>query len=194
MTITAVQVGPLGTNCYLVTSEKGNTLIIDPGAEPETIVRVMARNGLRPVGILLTHGHNDHIGAVEPLRNALSLPVRMHRNDAQALQNPPDDYLEDGDRYSLDELDFEVMAVPGHTPGCVMFQCGSYLFSGDTLFAGSVGRVDLPGGNGAQMWKSLQRIVQHQWNDTIVLPGHGPETSMELEMKRNPFLLQVMET
>ena len=190
--------GPLETNCWLCWDENTRgCAVIDPGAEPEKLVRALQEKDLHPKAILLTHAHFDHVGAAAPLARALNLPVYVHEADTalpERLTGGPlyftAEYAE-GDTVTVDGLRFEVLETPGHTPGSVCFLCENVLFSGDTLFAGSCGRVDLAGGVPAQMGASLKRLAELPGN-YAVLPGHGPATTLDAERADNPYLREAM--
>jgi glyoxylase-like metal-dependent hydrolase (beta-lactamase superfamily II) len=205
MKIYSFPVGRIGTNCYLLCSEAGNCAVIDPGDEAALILRQIKSHGLTPKEILLTHGHFDHIGAVEALQAQLGerLPVYIHPADVELLQDAeknasaqmggagltirPDRTVEDGDLLQLDELRIRVIATPGHTRGGVCYQVEDALFTGDTLFAGSIGRTDLYGGSFAAILESIRRLAALE-GDYRVLPGHGPESRLEAERRGNPYL------
>lgn len=188
---------PLGsyqTNCYLCWDEDTRRcVIIDPGYTPEVVVQAMQALGLTPAMIFLTHGHFDHVGGVRPLYQALNLPVYLCEKDAalpQELTAGPLCYTAEygeGDTIQLDSLTFEVLQTPGHTPGSVCLRCGDVLFSGDTLFAGSCGRTDFPGGSWPEMMQSLKRLADLP-GDCTVLPGHGPASTLEEERRFNPYM------
>ncbi|WP_038058413.1 MBL fold metallo-hydrolase [Thermus amyloliquefaciens] len=205
MRVHRLSVGPLQENTYLVEGTEG-TVLIDPGDEAERILALLESTGLRPEAILLTHAHFDHVGAVAPLVEALSLPVFLHpldlplyRHAAEvarmwglAIPNPPlpVEPLEEGQVL----FGFTVWHLPGHSPGHVAFlHPGGALdplrvFSGDLLFRGSIGRHDLPGASREDLFQSLRRLLTLPPR-TEVYPGHGPSTSLALEAKTNPFLL-----
>ncbi|RDV82316.1 MBL fold metallo-hydrolase [Ammonifex thiophilus] len=205
MRIIVLVVGELQTNTYLVgCPSTGEALIIDPGAEGGRILAAASRAGLRPTLICLTHGHADHIGAVAEIRRALNLPVLIHAEDAHMLTDPqanlsvwlgrgfavgePDRCLHDGEEITCGKLQFQVLHTPGHTPGSICLYAPGVLFSGDTLFAGSVGRTDFPGGD----WKKLLHSVRTKLlvlpDETVVYPGHGASTTIGEEREQNPFL------
>lgn len=200
-----VVVGALETNCYLVyDDETRECAVIDPGAEHEKIVAAIADLELKPVIVLNTHGHVDHIGANSDIVQKYAVPLAMHAADTDMLKvsdyielslllgarnSPaPDRLLSDGDEIAVGRTSLRVLHTPGHTPGSIGFVQGGVLFSGDTLFCGGVGRTDLPGGS----WKDLERSIRERIltlpEETVVLPGHGPWTTVEQERSSNPFL------
>ena len=189
--------GPLETNCWLCWDEATRgCAVIDPGAEPEKLVRALQEKDLHPKAILLTHAHFDHVGAAAPLARALNLPVYVHEADTalpERLTGGPlcftAEYAE-GDTVTVDDLRFEVLETPGHTMGSVCLRCGALLFTGDTLFAGACGRTDL-GGSAAAMGASLCRLALLP-GDYAVLPGHGPASTLDLERRTNPYLREAL--
>ena len=188
---------PLGsyqTNTYIVHNEASDRcIIIDAGYEAPTILAKLARLGLTAEAILLTHGHFDHVGAVRPLAAELECPVYLCAED---LSMPPmmtagplyytHTYAE-GTRLTLAGLDITVLHTPGHTPGSVCLLIGNAMFSGDTLFAGSCGRTDLPGGSWSQIQQSLHRLARIE-ADFAVYPGHGGSSTLADEKKFNPYM------
>lgn len=198
MKIITLPLGQLETNCYLVSDEHGVAAAIDPADNAPAILRAAQTQGQTIRAILLTHGHFDHVGAVRALSGALHCPVYLHEND---LALPPqltdgtlyytDNYAE-GDTVTVGELSFSVLHTPGHTPGSVCLRCENALFSGDTLFAGSCGRTDLPGGSDAQMKKSLARLAA-LGEDLRVYPGHGEASTLERERRTNFYLRRATE-
>lgn len=203
MRIYTLQVGEIGTNCYLAASDAGNAAIVDPGAEPERIVAALTQYSLTPALILLTHGHFDHIGAAEALRQWYHIPLYVHAADAELLSDPAknggkglmgrevtagyDHLLVDGDRIPLDELEFQVIHTPGHTKGSVCFAADGLLLTGDTLFCRGIGRTDLYGGSFPEIRRSLSRLAALE-GDRRVFPGHGPATTLDAERAENPYL------
>ena len=200
---TTIQVGTFEVNCSIL-SENGQAWIVDPGQEADRILDILKDQGLAPAGILLTHAHFDHIGAVPALQKAYpDLKVYVHANDRQVIVHPmnqlPPDYppvacpknlvtLATGTK--IDGLaDLQILETPGHTPGgiCYFFASEKLLLSGDTLFAGSVGRTDLPGGDMATLMDSLKKLMSLP-DDTTVIPGHGSFTTIAAEKRGNPFL------
>jgi hydroxyacylglutathione hydrolase len=205
MKYTLVVVGPLETNCYLVYCETTlECAVIDPGAEAERIIPAVVESGLKPVVILNTHGHIDHIGANRDLKDRFQIPLRIHSLDAPLLEKaqqfelsfflgakespPPDGSLQDGETIVIGRSGLEVIHTPGHTRGSVSFHGGNILFSGDTLFNGGVGRTDLPGGSARDLEVSIRERLLRLPPDTVVLPGHGPWTTIGEEKESNPFL------
>lgn len=200
-----VVVGALETNCYLVYCEETRACaVIDPGADPEKIIAAIADLELKPAIVLNTHGHVDHIGGNGEIVRKYGVPLAMAKADTGMLQvsdyielslllgahdSPaPDRLLGEGDEITVGTVSLRVIGTPGHTPGSVSFLHPGVLFSGDTLFCGGVGRTDLPGGS----WKDLERSIRERIltlpEDTIVLPGHGPWTTVGQERGSNPFL------
>ncbi|MBN1622578.1 MAG: MBL fold metallo-hydrolase [Endomicrobiales bacterium] len=200
----SIVVGPLASNCYLLAdADTKETLIIDPGAEPEEIIREIEANNFKIVGILNTHAHADHIGANEDMINKYKVPLYIHKADAQYLRDtsyngsllvgPPlvspeaDVLLEDGQTIEVGSLKGKIIHTPGHTPGGINLLVEDLLFTGDTLFRSSIGRWDFPGGNGKDLMKSLE-IYKKLDPDLKVLPGHGDTTTIKNELENNPFL------
>ena len=213
--VTGFPAGAFAANCYLVAPAPGEEcVIIDPGQDAERgIEELLDRYRLKPSAVLLTHGHVDHMWSVAPVCGAKGVPAYIHPDDRELLADPgkglsllakqqflggmtfaePDDVrqLSDGDVISVAGLDIAIGHTPGHTPGSVTFRSGeddlSALFTGDLLFAGSIGRTDLPGGDHAAILKSLARTLTLP-DETLVLPGHGPQTTIGDERGSNPFL------
>jgi len=200
-----VVVGPLETNCYLFFCPKSRECaIIDPGAEAERIFPLITSLELKPIIILSTHGHVDHTGANVEIKERYKVPIAMHSADLPFLEESlqlefglllgarptprPDRLLSDGDRIKIGQLDLQVVHTPGHSPGSVCFYTPGLLFSGDTLFCGGVGRTDLPGGSWKDLAASLRSRILTYPEETLVLPGHGPQTTIGEEKETNPFL------
>ncbi len=218
MLVAGFPAGSFAANCFLVAPAPGEEcVIIDPGQDAEPgIEELLDRYRLKPIAVLLTHGHIDHMWSVAPVCGAKDIPAYIHPDDRDLLTDPakgisllakqqflggmtfsePDDVRElaDGEVIAMAGLDFTVGHVPGHTEGSVTFGTepavegtDGTLFTGDLLFAGSIGRTDLPGGDHAKMLRSLAKTLTLP-DATIVLPGHGPQTTIGAERATNPFL------
>ncbi len=198
MTIDILPLGFLQANCYLA-AEGNKCIAIDPGGDPEIVLAFLAEKALTLDGIFLTHGHFDHVGAVEELAKATGCPVYLHAGDnmgpvglrqyfpLMGAAVPSLRYYEEGDVIFAGNLCISVLETPGHTQGSVCLAIGDDLFTGDTLFQSSIGRTDLPGGDMAAMQKSLQRLKALEKNYTVY-PGHGPKTSLDREKRVNPYM------
>ncbi len=198
MTIHTLPLGDYQANCYIL-SEQNRCILIDPGAQAPVILDFLNAHGLQPEAVLLTHGHFDHVGAVAELLGEIDCPVYLHSGDydypPQARQWFPlaGSKLEDlrfcsqADVLELAGMKVAVLETPGHTRGSVCFGIGTDLFTGDTLFSGSIGRTDLPGGDMHTMLATLQRLKALEQNYTVY-PGHGPKTTLDREKKVNPYM------
>lgn len=206
-TVSGLTVGAFQENCYLLIDPDGTLCaIIDPGAEPERIIAAVERSGAAPEAIWLTHAHLDHVGAISGLRRRWDIPVYLHPLDEPLYKMasrqaalyglpfeqpaPPDRALGEGDVLELGTLRMNVMHAPGHAPGHVVFHGHGIALVGDCLFAGSIGRTDLPMSNPRDLAASLDRIAALS-RDTVVYPGHGPVTTIGTEAATNPFLTGV---
>ncbi len=197
MKLLSLTAGSIGTNCYLLYDEDTkDAVVIDPSDDAGALALKIEKLGLKVHAILLTHGHFDHGGDVERIRKLTGAPVYLHPADRglglgiSRLGATED--LSDGMVLHLIGTEIQVLHTPGHTPGSVCFVVGSLLFSGDTLFAGSCGRTDLPGGNGIQLLGSLRRLAELE-GDYSVYPGHGEPTSLESERQSNYYMAQAMK-
>jgi len=205
MIVEVIEVGPLQVNCVILGCEATRkAVVIDPGADIERIEASLSKHRLTVDLILNTHGHFDHIGANRALKTSTGAPLMIHKADIKLLQmarlqaatyglsaedSPePDKELQDGQTLTFGEERLQVLHTPGHSPGCVCFYREGLLVSGDTLFAGSVGRTDLPGGNHEQLLQSLKDKVVGLPPETKVICGHGPVTTIAHELLHNPYL------
>jgi hydroxyacylglutathione hydrolase len=200
-------VGPLQCNCSVVGDEASReAIVIDPGADVSAILEIVARHKLQVTQIVVTHAHMDHIGGAMELKRATGAPILLNGNDAMlvamlpvqakwlGMQDPGkvevDASPKSGDKVSAGALSGEILLTPGHTEGslCLYFAPERKLIAGDTLFAGSIGRTDLPGGNYQKILRSLHNTLMALPDDVLVVPGHGPLTTIGEERDQNPFL------
>ncbi|AQS58363.1 MBL fold metallo-hydrolase [Desulforamulus ferrireducens] len=205
MLIKKLPVGNLEANCYIIgCPATGQAAVLDPGDEAGRILEQLKQAQLTVSAIILTHGHADHIGAVGELKKATGAPVMIHAQDAEALTNPAvnlsawlgeilefkpaDRLLQDGDTITVGEVTLEVIHTPGHTLGGICVKTGNVLFTGDTLFAQSVGRSDFPGGNHTTLIQSIKQKLLVLPEETVVYPGHGGATTIGQEKAHNPYL------
>ncbi|KIL44393.1 MBL fold metallo-hydrolase [Jeotgalibacillus soli] len=200
--------GPLQTNAYIIYNSDRKCLIIDPGEEAQKIRQFIQKKGLQPQAILLTHAHFDHIGAVDPIRQEYRIPVYLHQAEKKWLSDPSlngstffagiqpievdsaDKVFPQSGEISIGDFSFTLLETPGHSPGGVSFYFHKegFVIVGDTLFEGSIGRTDLPGGKEQELLKSIHNELLTLPEDTYVLPGHGGVTSIAQEMDHNPFI------
>ena len=205
MRVICIENGQFLENCYLL-AEPGSTeaVIIDPGDEPDRFLEIAGREGLTIKAIWLTHAHIDHVSGVSRVKAATGAPIYLHGADRPLYDNvpaqgrwfgldlaqpPPPDYgLEHGHGVRLGGTVFQVRHTPGHSPGSVCFVAPGLVIGGDVLFRGSIGRTDLPGGSHARLIQSIEEELLSLPDATVVYPGHGPETTVGLERRTNPFL------
>jgi len=200
-----MSVGPLQVNCFVVSCIKTKeAVVIDPGEEGERILQVAEKAGLNIRKVVNTHGHFDHIGANQHIVEKTGAELLIHADDLPLLQNArnhaevygltvaaspePGRLLEQGDTFQVGELSFRVYHVPGHSPGGICLLCEGHLFVGDVLFSGSVGRTDLPGGDFDSLVEGVRERLFTLPDETIVHPGHGPDTTIGRERQENPFV------
>lgn len=204
MILETLPVGPLQANCYIVGCEEtGQGFIVDPGAQADLILDAVERAGLEITHIFNTHGHVDHIAANRALKEALGAALLVHEAGRAEVEQPhpywaamvggvepsqPDEGMSDGDSYQIGTLTVRVVHTPGHSPACVCLAVDGVLFTGDTLFAGSVGRTDFPGGDTATLNRSLLRLIEEFPEETVIYPGHGGSSTIGEERRSNPFL------
>ena len=202
MQVKVLQVGPIGTNCYLLEDEKAHVAaVIDPGDEAGRILQVIKDDGVDVKYILLTHGHYDHTTAVPELHQALpQAEIYIHKADANGAGSqlfplaghiPDLKFYDEGNALTLGELTIQVLHTPGHSKGSVTLKVGDVLFCGDTLFAGSCGRTDLAGGSYEEIMASLKKLGELP-GDCHVCPGHDVTSTLERERRSNPFLREAM--
>jgi glyoxylase-like metal-dependent hydrolase (beta-lactamase superfamily II) len=202
--IHALVVGRLQTNCYILQS-KSTALIVDPGDEPERILRFLNDVGGKPSQIIATHTHFDHVLGVDTIRSKLKIPFLIHHDDLSMLESmqsrvrqimgfevppPPevDSYLKNGDLLKMGDETIRILHTPGHSPGSISLSGDGYVLTGDALFNQSIGRTDLPGGDLKILMHSIREGLFKLDDDTIVYPGHGPETTIGDEKLANPFV------
>ena len=196
--IVQLPLGAYQTNCYLVAREgASDAVVVDPGDDPATVLATLAQRGWSAAAVLVTHGHFDHLGAVSGVAGAAGVQVWVPRDEADELRtlaaapHEPDHLLDGGELVTVAGIDFDTTPVPGHSPASIAYQAEGHLFSGDVLFAGSVGRTDFEGGDMPTLVRSIRRLMDAYPPETIVLPGHGPATTLGHERESNPFLQEL---
>ncbi|MEE8335148.1 MAG: MBL fold metallo-hydrolase [Candidatus Neomarinimicrobiota bacterium] len=205
LNIQTVITEPFQENCFLIWQEEyPGTIIIDPGGSSSEICSKIKEYNLQPAAILNTHAHLDHVGAVSLLKQTFDIPFYLHTEEKLILEHftesrrlfgfPPekepvvDIWFNNDSPLTVADFRFEIIPVPGHTPGSTCLKLDNHIFSGDTLFKGSIGRTDLPGGSSLQLKASLSSLIQNFPADMIIHAGHGPDTTLGHEIRYNPFL------
>jgi glyoxylase-like metal-dependent hydrolase (beta-lactamase superfamily II) len=207
MIVETLAVGPLGCNCVILgCPETRRALVVDPGGDADRIAALLGRHGLTPVACVHTHAHFDHVMGTPELKARFGPEIMLHAGDRPLYENlamqgaafgfqlppapPVDRYVSDGERLAIGTDDAEVIHTPGHSPGSICLHVGSQhlLLTGDTLFAGGIGRTDLWGGSHADLMRSIRERLLPLAPETRVIPGHGPETTLGEEARTNPFL------
>ncbi len=205
MILVRLVVGPLQVNCYILADEKTkDAVIIDPGDDADEILRVVREKGLKVRYLVNTHAHFDHVGANKKIKEETGAQLLLHEKDAVVLKNSishaavfnltttaspeADRYIQHGDVITAGEISLRVMHTPGHSPGGISLVEHGMVFTGDALFAGSVGRADLPGGDLMMLIKAIKTHLLTLPDETRVFPGHGPDTTIGDERRDNPFL------
>lgn len=205
MKIYTLPVGDLQSNCYIIANEENKqAIIVDPGAEAGKILKFLQQHELQTVAILLTHGHADHIDALDKVREQLKVPVYIHEADVEMLTDgnknlstfitgprvfkPAEHMLTDGQRLNLAGIEIYVVHTPGHTLGGCCFIIGDDVITGDTIFRDSIGRTDFPGGSYKQLMNSIKQQLFGLPDHTRLYPGHGPATDVGYEKRHNPFI------
>jgi len=207
LVVDAYSLGQFQTNCFVVRTERGaaEAAVVDPGADAAQLRLELAQMGASCAGILITHGHFDHLGGVADLAEGSGAPVYMPEGERDLLERftefapvgfpgrpyTPEHLLAGDETLELAGITFECVSIPGHSPAHVGFHADECLFSGDLLFAGSVGRVDLPGADWDTLLASVRALAERFPPDTVVYPGHGPSTTLGAELARNPFLAEL---
>ena len=202
-----LSLGPIGTNCYVVraSADMSEAVVVDPSGDVVDIRLRLAQLDARCAAILVTHGHWDHLVGVADLAEGAGAPVYMAEGERELLENPgrftpptislrpysPDVLLGGGESIEVAGIEFDVLSVPGHSPAHLAYYADGCLFSGDVLFAGSVGRTDLPGADWEALLASIRSLVEAFPPETVVYPGHGPTTTLGEELSRNPFLAEL---
>ena len=205
MILESLVVGPLEVGCYIIgCSETKQVAVIDPGGDTDKITQIIQKKGLKPIYLLGTHGHFDHIGGVHHLQQMLNCEFLISKEDSFLVENIKEQaiffgfdtaekpkigrHIKDGDDINIGNVTIKVLETPGHTPGSVSFSINKNVFVGDTVFQGSIGRTDLPGGSYETLINSVKEKLFTLNDDTKLYPGHGPSTTLLDEKKYNPFL------
>ncbi|MCC5911531.1 MAG: MBL fold metallo-hydrolase [Clostridiaceae bacterium] len=205
MFLERMAVGVYGANCYIIGDENTNeAMVIDPGGDAGEILKVLRNNEMQLKYILLTHGHGDHIGGLQELKDETDALIYIHKNDLYLLEDKDknfssrmggpviemttEHFLEDGDVLQLGDIELKIIHTPGHSQGGICIHVENMLFTGDTLFANSIGRTDLDGGDYQQIIQSIKEKLMGLRDDTTVFPGHGPASKIGIEKTTNPYI------
>lgn len=210
LNIRTYALGPIQTNCYIISNAEKECLIFDPGEEAARLIKAIHANGLKPLAVLLTHTHFDHIGAVDAIRQQFNIPLWVHNKEVDWLSDPmkngsgkyaelpnyivsppePQHIIKQSQKMTIGTFEFEVLCTPGHSPGSVsyIFKEDGFAIVGDTLFKQSIGRTDLLGGSTKVLLESIHNELLSLPEETIIYPGHGDYTTPGEEMEQNPFL------
>lgn len=204
MILETLVVGMIQANCYVLGDEKtGEAVVIDPGGDTPVIVRALSSRNLKPVAVVATHGHFDHVEGLAGMKRATGAPILVHKGDLPLIQGmtaqgmlfglqveaapPPDKFVEEGDTIPFGSYALTVVHTPGHSQGSISLCLDRRVFVGDLLFAGSIGRTDLQGGDYDTLIRSVRDKIFTLPDDTVVYPGHGPTTTVAVEKRTNPF-------
>ncbi len=206
MILKGIEIRSMGVNCYIVGCEETKEVaVIDPGGNARGILKLLEDEGLTAVYIINTHGHIDHMGANRAVKDATNAKILIHEKDANMLVNevsnlsfmmgtkvsspPADEYIKEGDIIEIgNTVKLEVIHTPGHSPGGVCLKLGNIIFVGDTLFQGSIGRTDFPGGSHKELIQNIKEKLLCYDDSVVCYPGHGPATTIGIERQHNPFL------